>query len=183
MLYSPSDALNSFPAWWSCPPPETATGLKHSSWTENQGKHFRQHSWPKVQLKKSHIHNSPLILTLAEHAGQLVQCHPPGFGSSWRTWWLRPLLDSDQQSYSSCTTSSETPLWNIPHRHTLDPSLFTLKFSCHLNKISRLLAAAPTFTHWDLHWVSKISFMVETQDHPKRPSMLGRHQTSDNKKS
>ena len=92
----------------------------------------------------------------------LLGSDPPGaHGAS------QHLQDSDHQSSNSCTTSSEPPLYNIPHRNTLNPTLFTLTIPWKSNKISRLQAAAPTFTHSDLHWVSIIrSLMVEMQDHP-----------------
>jgi len=59
------------------------------------------------------------------------------------------------QSHHSEISPTDTP--PIPH--------FTIPWK--LNKLSKLQAAAQTFTHSDLHWVSIIrSLMVEMQDHP-----------------
>ena len=121
--------------------------VRRTSWHKDES-WKTHHCWPKAQLKKSHIHNPPLILILAEHAGLMLL--PGEHGTS------QPRLDSDPQSSSSCPTSSEPP-----QKKNLHPSLFTHTFSWKPNKISRLLAAVPTFSHLDLHWESKISSMVE----------------------
>ena len=63
----------------------------------NQKGLINHHSWTKVQHKK------PNVAILLDSA-------PPGAHGP-------PV-------FQSCTTSSEPPLWNIPHRHTPNPSLY-----------------------------------------------------------
>ena len=123
------------------------------------------HSWPKVQHKKSHIHTPPPILILVEHAGlmlpsswaQLLLEHMVLHDLSWTQTTSLPAAASHPQSHHFEISPKDTPL--TPH--------FTISWKP--NKISRLQASAPTFTHSDLHWVSITrSLMVETQDHPKK---------------
>ena len=158
---------------------------KHTHIATTRPTRWKYHTLPtiqdvyeeKVEIK---INHKVLIIVDQSTTQEVIHPNPSSNTHPCRTCWLNvviflgpappgahgaspPLLDSDHQSSSSCPTSSEPPLWNNPHRQTPKSSPYN---SLKTKSISRLPAAAPTFTHSDLHWVSIIrSLIMEMQDH------------------
>ena len=119
----------------------------------------------RVQLKKTDINNSLPILILAEHAVQLVQCLPPGLSSSWKTRCCIP------------PPGLRPPVFQQLH-HILKLLENRIKSpGCSSCSTKTYSLRSPLSSHNKFHpwWNHRI-----TQE---RPSMLGRHRTSEDNKS
>ena len=133
LLHSSSNALDSSPVGWSCPPPEATPGLQQSSCTESLARQ-KFHTVPldsgsRRRTSGNKMNHEGLIIvgqkynlrshtsiTLPQYSSLqnmlaswcsaiLLDSVPPGEHGA-----AHYLLDSDHQSSSSCITSSEPPL-------------------------------------------------------------------------